>query len=147
MRLSQNMEIKVKRLKDDAKLPTYAHPGDVGMDVYSLEEIEIQPGSRHVFKLGFAMEFPNGHAGFMKDRSSVSIELGLHVVGGVYDAGFRGEYNVSLANLTDKPVHVHYHQKIAQLVLFPVTIPAIVETHELSDSSRGEGKQGSTGKF
>jgi dUTP pyrophosphatase len=141
------MEVKVKRLKDDAKLPCYAHPGDIGMDVYSLEEVTIQPGERHLFYLGFAMEFPEGYGGFMKDKGSTSFKYGLHVMGGVYDAGYRGEYNVYLINLSDKPAQIEKHQKIAQFVLFPVSISTITETDTLADSSRGEGRHGSTGKF
>ena len=73
------MEVNIKRLHKDAKLPSYAHPGDIGMDVYALEAAEIKPGERTLFQLGFAMEFPEGYGGFMKDKGSTSLKMGLHV--------------------------------------------------------------------
>lgn len=140
------MHIKVKRLHSDAKLPRYAHPGDVGLDLFSLETYTIQPGEKKLFELGFAMEFDIGYAGIVKDKGSIS-GMGLHTVGGVYDAGYRGEYNVALVNLGHEAITLEKGQKIAQLVIFPVAIADIIETDTLSDSARGDGKWGSTGKF
>ena len=97
--------------------------------------------------LGFALEFPEGYAGIMKDRSSMARKFGIHVMGGVYDAGYRGEYNVELINLSGQEQHISIHQKIAQLVIMPVVIGTLTQVDELSDSSRGEGRFGSTGKF
>jgi dUTP pyrophosphatase len=140
------MEIKIKRLHPDAKLPNYAHPGDVGLDLYSLEDYTLEPQERKIFTIGFALEFPEGYAAIVKDKSSVS-SAGVHTFGGVYDAGYRGEYNVGLVNLGTEPFEIKKGQKLAQLVLFPVAIADIVEADELSDTSRGEGAYGSTGKF
>lgn len=141
------MEIKVKRLKPEAKLPTYEHPGDVGMDVYSLEDKILQPGERYIFFVGFAMEFSEGYAAIIKDKSSLPKNGGVHTMGGVYDAGYRGEYNVNLVNLGQEPYTVSKGDKIAQIVLFPVAQrPTLVEAEDLSDSARGEGRFGSTGK-
>jgi len=137
--------IKIKRLHEDAKLPNYAHPGDVGMDVYSLEKKTLAPGEHHIFLVGFAMEFPFGFAAIVKDKSGIS-KSGLHTMGGVYDAGFRGEYNVHLVNLSDKQYTVEKGDKIAQIIMYPVEIPTLQEVPELSDSSRGTGCFGSTGK-
>ena len=139
------MEIKVKKLKSDAIIPNYALEGDVGLDMYSLEECDIQPGQRHVFELGFAMEFPTGFGAFVMDKGGMAFK-GLHTMGGVYDAGYRGEYNVQLINLDSKPYKVSKGDKIAQLVILPVSIAKLVEVDELSDSQRGQGKFGSTGK-
>lgn len=141
------MEIKIKRLKDNAKLPTYAHEGDVGMDLYATDSYELQPGKRRVFDVGFALEFPVGYAAIVKDKSSLPNHHGIHTMGGVYDAGYRGEYNVQLINLGSETVSIDEGQKIAQLVLFPVALPTLTEVSELSDSSRGTGQFGSTGKF
>lgn len=140
------MQIKIKRLHEDAKLPRYAHPGDVGLDLFSLETYTVQPGEKKIFYVGFAMEFDIGYAGIIKDKGSIS-HMGLHTVGGVFDAGYRGEYNVALVNLSQQPVTLEKGQKIAQLVIFPVAIADIIETETLSDSARGDGKFGSTGKF
>ncbi|MCI5108856.1 MAG: dUTP diphosphatase, partial [Candidatus Pacebacteria bacterium] len=85
------MKIKVKRLSKEAKLPNYAHPGDVGLDMYSKEEKTLSPGEHHIFFCGFALEFPEGLAAIVKDKGSIS-KAGLHTMGGVYDAGYRGEY-------------------------------------------------------
>ena len=126
------------------KLPTYAHPGDVGMDVYALETKTLAPMERHTFFVGFGMEFETGYAAIVKDKSGVS-KAGVHTMGGVYDAGYRGEYNVHVINLSDVPYTVEKGNKIAQIIIYPIVIAELVETDELSDSSRGEGRFGSTG--
>ncbi len=130
----------------DAKLPTFAHPGDVGMDLFSLETYELKPGERKVFNVGFALEFPIGFAAIVKDKSSLPRNGGIHTMGGVFDAGFRGEYNVQLINLGEAVYLIEKGHKIAQLVFFPILIPQLTEVQELSDSSRGTGQFGSTGK-
>lgn len=139
------MKIKVKKLKAEAKLPTYHHEGDVGMDLYSMEEVIIPPMGHHRFWHGFALEFPVGYAGIIKDKSSIS-KAGLHSMGGVFDAGFRGEYNTHLVNLSDKEYKVEVGDKVAQLVLFPVAIAELEEVDSLTETSRGEGGFGSTGR-
>ena len=140
-----SFKVKIKKLHPDAKLPTYAHPGDVGMDLYALEDATIEPGQHHRFNNGFALEFPIGYAGIIKDKGSIS-KAGLHTMGGVFDAGFRGEYNVHLVNLSDKSYTFEKGDKVAQLVILPVEIPELEEVSELSESVRGTGQFGSTGK-
>lgn len=139
------MHIKIKKLKENAKLPRYIHPGDVGMDLFSMEKVVINPGERHFFYHGFAMEFPEGYAAIVKDKSSIS-KAGLTQMGGVFDAGFRGEYNTLLVNLSSEPYTVEEGDKVSQIVILPVVIAEIEETDTLSDSSRGTGAFGSTGK-
>jgi len=139
------MRIKIKKLTEDAKLPKYHHPGDVGMDLFAMEDVIILPGTHHILFHGFALEFPIGFAAIIKDKSSFA-KAGLHTMGGVFDAGFRGEYNTGLVNLSDKPYHVEKGDKISQLVIFPVEIVELEESEELSDSQRGMGQFGSTGK-
>jgi dUTP pyrophosphatase len=142
------MNIKIKRMHDNAKLPNYAHPGDVGLDLYSREnDCTLQPGDRKVFYVGFALEFEEGYVAMVKDRSSLPNHHGLHTMGGVYDAGYRGEYNVQLVNLGNEAVTIEKGRKIAQLLIFPIIIANIEEITELSDSARGNGNFGSTGKF
>jgi dUTP pyrophosphatase len=140
------MKIQVKKINSEAKVPQYAHPGDVGMDLFSVEDYDLKPGERKVFFVGFALEFPVGFAAIVKDKSSLPNKAGLHVMGGVYDAGYRGEYNVNLVNLGQETYHISKGDKIAQLVIFPVEIVDLQEVESLSDSSRGEGRFGSTGK-
>ena len=139
------MKIKIKKLKENAKLPTYHHPGDVGMDLYSMETVTIPTMGHYRFWHGFAMEFPVGYAAIVKDKSSIS-KAGLHQMGGVFDAGYRGEYNTHLVNLSSEPYTVEEGDKVAQLVIFPVEIAEFEETDTLSDSARGEGMFGSTGR-
>ncbi|MDQ5954265.1 MAG: dUTP pyrophosphatase [Patescibacteria group bacterium] len=139
------MKIKVKKLKQDAKLPNYAHPGDVGMDLYSMENVTMAPGEHYRFYHGFALEFPEGYGAFVMDKSSIS-KAGLKQMGGVFDAGFRGEYNTHLVNLSKEPYTFEIGDKVAQLVILPVAIGDLEEVDELSDSSRGTGAFGSTGK-
>lgn len=140
------MNIKIKRLNIDAVIPSYAHPGDVGMDVYSLEDYELTPMERKIFPVGFAMEFPEGFAAIIKDKSSLSMKYGIHTMGGVFDAGYRGEYNVNLINLGGETYKISKGDKIAQIIIYPVVIAGLEEVSELSESSRGEGRFGSTGK-
>lgn len=139
------MKIKIKKLKAEAKLPKYHHPGDVGMDLYALESVTISPMGHYRFWHGFAMEFPEGYAAIVKDKSSISKAL-LHTMGGVFDAGFRGEYNTHLVNLGTESYKIEAGDKVSQLIIYPITIAELEETDSLSDSARGEGKFGSTGK-
>ncbi len=139
------IKLKIKKLHKDMKMPSYAHPGDVGLDLCSLEDVTIPPGGHHRFMNGFALEFPHGFAAIVKDKGSIS-KAGLHVMGGVFDAGYRGEYNVHLVNLGNSSYTFEKGDKVAQLVILPVEIVALEEVEELSETSRGEGRFGSTGK-
>ena len=139
------MIIKIKKLKENAKLPKYHHLGDVGMDLYSMEDITIPPMGHYRFFHGFALEFESGYAALVKDKSSIS-KAGLHTMGGVFDAGYRGEYNTHLVNLSDKPYNIEKGDKVSQLVVCPVAIAELEEVAELTDSSRGFGAFGSTGR-
>ena len=139
------MKIKVKKLKENAKLPTYAHMGDVGMDMYAMEMVTIAPMEHVRLWHGFAMEFPEGYAAIVKDKSSISKAM-LHTMGGVFDAGYRGEYNTHLVNLGKEPYTIEEGDKVSQLIIYPVVIAEIEETDTLSESARGAGGFGSTGK-
>ncbi len=140
------MKVKIKKLKPDAIIPSYAHPGDVGLDLYSLEDYELKPGENKIFFLGFALEFPNGFAAIVKDKSSLPKNGSIHTMGGVYDAGYRGEYNVNLINLGKKSYFIEKGNKIAQLIIIPIELAELKETVDLSESERGQGNFGSTGK-
>nr|AIA13726.1 dUTP diphosphatase [uncultured bacterium]AIA14093.1 dUTP diphosphatase [uncultured bacterium] len=139
------VSLRIKKLNPEAKIPSYAHPGDVGLDLYSLETKSILPGEHARFFCGFALEFPEGFAAVVKDKSSIS-KAGLHTMGGVFDAGFRGEYNVHLVNLSRESYTIEKGNKVAQLLILPVALAELEEVSELSPSSRGEGAFGSTGK-
>jgi dUTP pyrophosphatase len=139
------MKIKVKKLKEGAVLPKYAMPGDVGMDMYAMETRTIAPGEDVRFNHGFALEFPEGYGAIVMDKGSIS-KAGLKTLGGVFDAGYRGEYNTHLINLSKEPYTVEEGDKVAQLVILPVEIATLEIVEELSVSARGEGRFGSTGR-
>ena len=141
-----SLRIKVKRLRKEAKLPSYAHPGDAGMDLFSVEEHTLVPGARAKIGTGISMEIPEGYVGLVWDKSSIAATHGLKHLGGVMDSGYRGEYIVTLVNLSDKEYVIKKGDKIAQLIIQKVEHGEIVEVQELEDTSRGAGAFGSTGK-
>jgi dUTP pyrophosphatase len=139
------MKLKIKRLKPEAVLPNYAKEGDVGLDLYAMQDMSLAPMEHARIWHGFALEFPNGYAAIVKDKGSIS-SVGLHQMGGVFDAGYRGEYNTHLVNLSNETYKIEKGDKVSQLVIIPVAIAEIEEVTELSDSERGEGRFGSTGR-
>ncbi len=140
------MQLKIKKLHPDAKIPSYAHEGDAGMDLYALERVEIAPMQRVQVRTGIATEFPSGYVGLFWDKSGLSHKHGLKTLGGVLDAGYRGELLVGVVNLSNETYVLEKHHKVCQMLLQPVIFPEVAETTELSDSARGEGGFGSTGK-
>jgi dUTP pyrophosphatase len=139
------MQFKVKLLSPDAKAPTYAHDGDAGMDVFSCEDYTLQPGERHLFKLGFSAAFDSGNVCLVWDRSGLAAKQGLTNLAGVIDAGYRGEYGIVSLNTSSEPVLVKKGDRIAQLLIQPVLRADIQVVEELSDTSRQSGGFGSTG--
>ena len=137
--------LKVKRLHPDVVVPSYAHPGDAGLDLYSREMRTLEQGEPFVFKLGFAMEIPEGYVGLIMDRSGMGAK-GIKVLGGVIDHAFRGEWGVILVNTSDREHLVKPGDKIAQVLIMPVASAEIEEASELSETKRGEGGFGSTGR-
>lgn len=139
------MILKIKKLDPDAIVPSYAHPGDAGMDIYANETIVINPGESVKVKTGIAMEIPDGYVGLMWDRSGMSTKNKIKSLGGVIDSGYRGESLVGLINLSDTPYTVEKGHKIIQMLVQKVERVDVVEADELTDTSRGEGGFGSTG--
>ncbi len=139
------MNIQVKKLHPDAKIPNFAHPGDAGMDLYSVEERVLKPGERASVATGIAMALPDGYVALVWDKSGVSHKFGVKVLGGVIDAGYRGEYLIGLVNLGQENFEIKPGQKIAQLLIQKVEHPSVEEVAELDDTSRGDGRFGSTG--
>jgi len=138
--------LKIKKLTSDAKLPSYAHHGDAGLDLYSAEDKIIKPNERAVIKTGLAMELPHGHAGLVWDKSGLAAKNGLKVLGGVVDCNYRGEVMVLIMNLSNKDYEAKKGEKIAQMLIQKVEHMEIEEVKELSDTTRGAGGIGSTGK-
>ena len=140
--------MKVKRLFENAKLPSKAHTGDLGYDLYSNEGAAIFSGETKVIKTGIAVQFPEGYGGFIKDRSSVATKRGLFTVAGVIDNGYTGEICIALHNGTaDSLIHITPGEKIAQLVLIPTVNFQVEEVDELvQQDQRGTDGFGSTGR-
>lgn len=129
-------------------MPVRAHPGDAGLDLVAAEGCELAPGGRAAVPTGLAVAIPSGHAGLVVPRSGLALRHGVTVANapGLIDAGYRGELQVILVNLGDAPHRVEAGDRVAQLVVVPVALPAAVEVEELPPSDgRGEGGFGSTG--
>jgi dUTP pyrophosphatase len=138
--------IKFKKLFPDARLPSYAKPGDAGMDVFAYTSVVIAPGERQVVATGIASEFSSDYVALVWDRSSLAVKQGIKTMAGVIDSGYRGEWKIALINLGKENLHIAKGDKIAQVILTPFVSAAIEEADTLSDSERGVGGFGSTGK-
>lgn len=139
------MNIHVKKLHPDAVLPAFAHPGDAGMDLYSVEDMVLEPGERRSVPTGIAIALPDGYVSLVWDKSGVSHKFGVKTLGGVLDSGYRGEYLIGLVNLGQENFEIKKGQKIAQLLIQKVERPDITAVDELDETSRGAGGFGSTG--
>jgi dUTP pyrophosphatase len=141
-------ELQAQRLDPRAILPTRAHEGDAGLDLYALEACALAPGDRSMVRTGIAVAIPAGYAGLVMPRSGLAFRSGIALVNapGLIDAGYRGELKVLLLN-TDRttPCQIAAGDRIAQLVLTAVQTPVLLEVAELSDSRRGTGGFGSSG--
>ena len=142
--------IKVKKLHPNATLPTYGSTQAAGADLYAcLEEpVTIEPGRTAFIPSGIAMEVPVGCAGLIYARSGLACKRGLAPANkvGVVDSDYRGQIMVALHNHGMEPQTVAHGERIAQMVITPVLTPPYMEAEELSDSVRGEGGFGSTGR-
>lgn len=140
------MKLLLKKLHPDATIPRYAHHNDAGMDLFSVSEITIQPQERVSVPTGIAMQIPDGYVGLIWDKSGISQKFGLKTLGGVVDAGYRGEIFVGLYNTGDISHTFEAGQKLAQIIIQKIEQPEVIEVLELDDSIRGIGAFGSTGK-
>ncbi len=139
------MKLKVKKLYENAKLPTKGHPGDAGLDFYAINEVVFAPREQVRVHTGVAVEIPDGYVGLIWDKSSISFNMGLKVMGGVIDASYRGEIIMSMLNTKDHEVVLEKGHKIAQMLIQKFEDCDILEVSELSETVRGEGREGSTG--
>lgn len=140
------MIIKIKKLDPRAILPAYAHLGDAGMDIYALEDVEVAPGKVVKVRTGLAIEIPDGYVGLCWDRSGLATKQALKIMGGVVDSGYRGEVMIGLINLNQESQILKAGERVAQMLIQKVERSEIVEAEELSETIRGEGGFGSTGK-
>jgi dUTP pyrophosphatase len=143
------VELPVAKLKDEAVLPTRAHEGDAGLDLYSCETAHIGPGERWSVGTGVGVEIPEGHAGLVLPRSGLARDHGISLVNspGLIDSGYRGELRVLLLNNDPaETFRVKTGDRIAQLVLVPIALATPVEAAVLADSARATGGFGSSGR-
>jgi dUTP diphosphatase len=141
-------DLPFRRLDPEAALPSYAHPGDGGLDLTSAVDVEVGPGERAMVPTGMAVAIPPGHAGLVLPRSGLASRTGLTLANspGLIDAGYRGEVTCAVVNLDrEQAVRVRRGDRIAQLVV--VAVPKVVPrwVDELPESDRGEGGFGSSG--
>jgi dUTP pyrophosphatase len=143
------MSLRVRRLHPEAQVPTRAHRGDAGLDLYALDGATLGPGERASLRTGIAVEIPDGQAGLVLPRSGLADRHGLALVNapGLVDSGYRGELRVLLLNTDrDQPCEILRGDRIAQLVLVAIQTPSVVVVDELALSERGAGGFGSSGR-
>lgn len=139
------IKIKIKKLKETAIIPKYAHEGDAGVDLYSTEDYILKPGERVLVSTGIAMAIPPAYVGLIWDRSGLAAKNSMHVLAGVVDSGYRGEVKVVLINLGNEDFKVTNGMRIAQMLIQPIISADIEESDSLDETSRNEGGFGSTG--
>ena len=141
------MTLQIERLTASAILPSYAHPGDAGMDLCADETRTLLPGERAAVSTGLRIALPAGTEGQVRPRSGLSIKHGITVINapGTIDEGYRGEVKVLLVNLGHEPFEITPGMRIAQLVIAPVLRVAITEAAVSDSTARGTGGFGSTG--
>ena len=145
------MQLNIKKLRENAKIPHRATEGSAGMDLYACipESVTLAPGQLTVIPTGIAIELPdNTCAAFLYARSGLGVKHGICLSNGVgvIDSDYRGEVCVGLCNVSDKPYVIEPDERVAQMGIAPVLTPEIVEVSELGDTDRGAGGFGSTGK-
>jgi dUTP pyrophosphatase len=141
------IELPIRRLHDDAVVPSRAYAGDAGLDLSACERIELGAGERAVVGTGLAVAIPEGYAGFVQPRSGLAAKHGITIVNtpGLVDSGYRGELKIVLLNTDrEETFVVEPGMRIAQLVVVPVATPQPVEVGELPGSERGERGFGSS---
>lgn len=137
--------LKFKLLNENAIIPSYAHTDDAGFGIYASEEKTIKPMEYYAVATGISSEIPTNYFVSIRDRSSMAIK-GIHVMGGVIDAGYRGEWKIIIINLTSEDYKIEVGDKIAQGILQSAKQAKIELAEDLSDSARGSGGFGSTGR-
>ena len=141
------MKIRFKKLHPEAKLPTYGHSTDAGMDIYTLEEIMIKPGETRIISTGLAIDLPSGYVALAWDKSSIANYKGLKSLGGVIDSGYTGEIKIGLINLSKQVTVLEKGTKFIQLLIQKVEHCEVEFVDDIKTGIRGSNGFGSTGKF
>jgi len=137
--------LSFKRLSTRAILPTRGSSLSAGLDIYSIEDLSIQPRQRALARTGLAVAIPEGFYGRLAPRSGLAAKQGLDVLAGVIDSDYRGEVCCLLYNSSDESIDLPAESKICQLIVEQIIAPAPVWADDLTETSRGEGGFGSTG--
>lgn len=137
--------INVKKLTEDATIPTKANKTDAGYDLYAIENYEIPSGCRKGIKTGIALAIPNGYVGLIWPRSGLAVKYGIDTLAGVIDSGYRGEIIVMLQNHGVVPVPINKGDRIGQILFQSIANLPILEVNNLEESDRGEKGFGSSG--
>jgi dUTP pyrophosphatase len=139
------MKIYIQKIEPDAKLPNLAYVGDAGIDLFSVEDIEIPAMENRAVRTGIKIAIPEGYAGFVWDKSGLALNKQLKTMAGVIDSGYRGEVKVVLFNLGKENYKVEKGSKIAQLVIMPIINYELEEVKKLDETERGSKGFGSSG--
>lgn len=142
-----NYKVNIKRIHDKAKMPLQANPGDAGMDLYSIETVEIPAGEARLIKTGIQIELPKGTEAQIRPRSGLALKHSITVLNspGTIDEGYRGEIGVILINHGKESFIVEQSMRIAQMVIQTVPKVQLIEVDELSETERGTAGFGSSG--
>ncbi|MAF35599.1 dUTP diphosphatase [archaeon] len=139
------MDIRVKKLEANATMPTFAKEDDAGADLYACEDAILEVGESKKVKTGIAMAIPKGYVGLIWDKSGIASEFGVHTMGGVIDSGYRGEIQIIMKHLGDKPVKIAAGTKVAQILFQKIEAVSFQEVEDLDQTERGIDGFGSTG--
>jgi deoxyuridine 5'-triphosphate nucleotidohydrolase len=139
------MNIYVKKLREDAQLPTRGSAAAAGLDLYSAEDVVIAPLSRALIKTGISVAVDHGTYFRIAPRSGLALKHGIDVMAGVVDSDYRGEIGVILVNLNDSPFSVLKGDRIAQGIVEMICLAHVVEVNDLDSTDRGSNGFGSTG--
>ena len=143
---TQNVRNKNKKIAENAVIPKYAHYGDAGFDLHSTGEYIVKPKETAIVKTGIQIEIPNGYFGSIRDRSGLAVKHSIHTLAGVVDSGYRGEVKVALINLGEIEFIIREKDRIAQMIIHPYEFCNFREVEDISETSRGDGGFGSSGK-
>ena len=139
------VKVKVKKLKKNAIIPKYAHIGDAGMDLFSVEDYVVASGKRQLISTGIAISLPEGYFASIRGKSGLAYKKGICILGGVVEYTYTGEYGVIIFNSGDEDFEIKAGDKIAQVIISPVASVEVEEVEELAQTKRGDGAFGSTG--
>lgn len=138
-------ELQVKKISENAEIPEYSLPSDVGVDLVCTENVSIKPSEQKAVSTGLLVKIPQGHVGLIRDRAGLVSKMKIYTAAGTIDPDYRGELTVILVNLGDVEVEIEEGMKIAQLLILPVAHVKVTEVESLDETPRGNKGFGSTG--